>query len=104
MPIALVTLDLLHHVSLATGRHYGISVDNTAHHKVGGIMNGILDDGKMMAEFDCVSISRGLNILQQCDGDHLICLFEFKTPFTGLPKMVGELGNKVTNSLVITIL
>ena len=70
----------LHQVTLATGRHYGVNVNDEAHHEEGGILSGILDEGETIAKFDCVSISPALNSLvakglknisQKCDGDHL---------------------------------
>ena len=70
----------LHQVTLATGPHYGVNVNDEAHHEEGGILSGILGDDETMAKFDCVSIYPALdslvakrlnNISHKCDGDHL---------------------------------
>lgn len=73
----------LHQLSLATGRYYGINVNNMMHHVEGGCLEGMLDLDKdeTMAKYNCEpTCSDERTLLAQglvkdpstlCDGDHL---------------------------------
>jgi len=79
MPICTTKLKL-HQVILATGRHYGISVNEECHHTEGGCLAGVLEEGETMAKFNCIPrtsnqrtlLAQGLveDPSQHCDGDH----------------------------------